>query len=137
MVIRSAEACFDAAFLGDYSGVNLFAEVIRELCLVYLVVTAQEYDDIFIVDIFLIHNSLAGLLDRLFQICTDIFYCLAVGCIYLFKRLITGTVSRVIDSGFCGLHVCAVTAFITKYDGILARVCKQHIFMRNASAEHS
>ena len=135
-VHRSDIACVQSAFFGDHGCVNLLAEEVDQLRLVDFKITADEKDNVFIINILLINNGFAGVLCLVSEEIADVFNGVDVRCINLFEC-----------SGFCVscdignvlscLHVGSVIAGITQNDGILSDRSQKHELMGDVSAHHT
>jgi hypothetical protein len=116
--------------------VNLLTEEVDQLRLVDFEITADEKDNVFIINILLINNGFAGVLCLVSEEIADVFNGVDVRCINLFEC-----------SGFCVscdignvlscLHVGSVIAGITQNDGILSDRSQKHELMGDVSAHHT
>ena len=135
-LVRTGESGGNTAFFCDLCRMDFFSQIIGQFCLVYLIISSQEYDHIFIIGIFLVHNSFAGVFYRYAQEIYYFFNGFAVRSVDFlqFAHFQAAFIHYLIWGCF---HIGAVAALRTDHNRILSGVCQKHIFMGNTASHHA
>ena len=124
-----------AAFGRDFAGVDFRFHKIAQLGFVDVQIAAQEGDDVFVREVFLVDDGLAGRGRGNAQESAQVFDGLDAGRGDLFA--LGGLGGRAVRDAGRGLHVGAVIAIVAEHDGVLAHGREQHVFVRNFAAHHA
>ena len=135
-LVRTGESGGNTAFFCDLCRMDFFSQIIGQFCLVYLIISSQEYDHIFIIGVFLIHNSFAGVFYRYAQEIDYFFNGFTVRCIDFLQlaHFQSAFIFHLVSRCF---HIRTVAALRTDYDGIFPCVGQKHIFMGNTASHHA
>ena len=133
---RTDEACANSALKSNERGVDLKAKEVGELGFIYLKVTAKEENNILIVRVSLVYNSLAGVLSLGLEEGANLLDGVRAGCVYL-GEFLRGSGAGVLGDILSSFHIGSVVTLGTDNDGVFADIGKEHKFVRNAAAHHT